>query len=104
MMETTEGITVPILTLEYVVKKHKLKGAILKIDCEGHEYEIFDSTSNKILQCFDEIIIETHYGTKPIVKKLESAGFETKNLGKLRIEWNIHTNKTMHVQMVYAKR
>ncbi|WP_316759870.1 FkbM family methyltransferase [Pedobacter aquatilis] len=51
---------------------------ILKIDCEGAEYEIFDSLRNSnLLSGFDILMIEWHYkGPETIVEDLNNAGFK----------------------------
>lgn len=50
---------------------------LLKLDCEGAEYEIMDDlAANGTLQRISFIIIEWHYkGKEPLVKLLREAGF-----------------------------
>ncbi|MFC1615569.1 FkbM family methyltransferase [Patescibacteria group bacterium] len=73
-------------TLENITKKyfqtHK-KIALLKMDCEGAEFQIIESTPIEILQKFQTIYIEYHEISKKlqsqeIVKKLKSAGFKVR--------------------------
>ena len=48
---------------------------LLKMDCEGCEYNIMHEDSEVPSQ-FSRIIIEYHYGPQHIPEKLEEAGFE----------------------------
>jgi len=50
---------------------------ILKLDCEGAEYEIiYDLNENNLLKKFSVIIVEWHFkGPEPIVSSLQKSGF-----------------------------
>lgn len=72
----TEGICVEMISIEKVVNKYNPQ--VLKIDCEGCEYEIFDNLSVDLLQKFETITGEYHHkGFDVIMKKLHNAGFRT---------------------------
>ena len=74
--ELKNGIKVPIMTLSKIVKDYKIdEKSILKIDCEGCEYDIILSTSTEILQKFNHIFLEYHYGYRDLKEKLEGSGF-----------------------------
>jgi len=66
------------LSLQNLVEKYEIKSGILKMDCEGCEYDSILETANEILQKFSHIQIEYHYGYKNLKEKLESAGFSVK--------------------------
>jgi hypothetical protein len=53
--------------------KVPLKNALLKIDCDGCEYEVFDKLD---FGQFDEIVMEYHKGPKQITDKLTANGFK----------------------------
>lgn len=72
------GIKVPLLTLEDILNENKLDSdgsIILKMDCEGCEYESILATDRNTLQRFSHILIEYHYGYKDLKEKLQSCGF-----------------------------
>lgn len=69
------GKCVRATTLSSLVQKYKLHDAVLKIDCEGYEYEIFDGTDARVLRNFSKIILEFHYGYRTLEKKLRDSGF-----------------------------
>lgn len=63
------------LSLKSIVDRFKVHSGVLKVDCEGDEYDIFDSVDNETLRAFDQIMIEYHFGLRRLVDKLLSAGF-----------------------------
>jgi len=74
--ESNNGIKVPMMTLSQLVKDYNInEDSILKIDCEGCEYDILLSTSTEMLQKFSHIFLEYHYGYKNLKEKLEESGF-----------------------------
>lgn len=60
-----------------IFRKSKGKKRILKIDCEGSEYEIFKALDKKgLFKELDFILLEWHYkGEKPLLDILEKNGF-----------------------------
>jgi FkbM family methyltransferase len=75
--KSTNGINVPLMTLTDILIQNKIrsKGNILKMDCEGCEYDSILSSSEKVLHMFSHILIEYHHGYKNIKTKLEECGF-----------------------------
>jgi FkbM family methyltransferase len=79
LREFKQGISVPLLTLDDILSNYNTslsQEIVLKIDCEGCEYETIASTSRETLQKFSYILIEYHYGYKNIKEKLEKSGFK----------------------------
>lgn len=48
--------------------------AVIKIDCEGCEYGLFERLGDKLGR-FEEVIMEYHNGSKPIREMLTNSGF-----------------------------
>jgi len=74
-----KGIKVPLLTLEDILKECDVnlgRSIVLKMDCEGCEYDAILSANENTLQRFSHIMIEYHYGYKDLKEKLEKTGFE----------------------------
>lgn len=67
---------VQITTLSDIVKEYDLQDAVLKMDCEGCEYEAILNSEVVTLRKFTRILVEYHRGFKGLVEKLESADFE----------------------------
>nr|MDP9290581.1 FkbM family methyltransferase [Thermoproteota archaeon] len=77
LQEFQNGIRIPLLTLEYILNEFAVpSNSILKMDCEGCEYEVMLSSSPDTLRKFSHMQIEYHYGHKSIKTKLESSGFK----------------------------
>ena len=79
--ETSQDSYPPFLSLEDIIHNYRIDPDFLKIDCEGCEYDIILNTSERILQCFNYILVEYHYGYRKIKEKLEKCGFRTKISG-----------------------
>ena len=74
------GIKVPLLTLDNVLDTHRdvirNTSVVLKMDCEGCEYETILSAAGSTLKKFSHIIIEYHFGYKNLKEKLEKNNFK----------------------------
>jgi len=65
-------------TLRTSVKESKVEeGSVLKMDCEGCEYEAVLNADPGDLAVFSQVIIEYHNGYREIKRHLEAAGFST---------------------------
>ena len=73
--DTDTGMKVPLLTLEQILKQYDVSEAILKMDCEGCEYETILSSPSDVLRKFKYMQIEYHFGYKNLKEKLEKTGF-----------------------------
>lgn len=73
------GVDIPLLTLKEIIEKFEIpKNSVLKIDCEGCEYDIIENTPSKILTQFSSMQIEYHSGFYNLKRKLESIGYNVK--------------------------
>jgi FkbM family methyltransferase len=69
--------TIDLMSIEDIVDKYHVKqGSILKIYCEGCEYDVILSASTHTLQIFSHIQIESHYGYYNLKEKLQKMGFK----------------------------
>ena len=74
--EFRDGIKVPLLTLKQILNDFNVPNdSILKMDCEGCEYETILTTPEEIFERFSHIMIEYHHGYKNLKEKLEKCGF-----------------------------
>ena len=64
------------LTLNTLIKKYCTRPQILKVDCEGCEYDLIMSASLDDLNKFSHIQIEYHFGYQNLKSRLEASGFE----------------------------
>ena len=66
-----------IYSLEELIKEFNIREAVLKMDCEGCEYNLINE-NNQILSTFSSIQIEFHHGYEELLEKLKDAGFDVK--------------------------
>lgn len=96
----------PVITLDSLVEKYAVSNGILKIDCEGWEYDILESASNELLRKFEYFIVEYHYGYEALEKRFISAGFEVSHTEPAHIHVPERQGKyaDMYVGMLFARR
>ena len=73
------GTKVSLLTLKDILADNKIdsrNSVILKMDCEGCEYESILSADENTLQRFSHILIEYHHGYKDLRDALQKSGFK----------------------------
>ena len=83
--KSSKEVTVKSISLENIFEKNNIDFCkVLKLDCEGAEYEIINSLPT---QCFDKIeniVIEYHYAdskpelVKELISKIKKAGYQIK--------------------------
>ena len=76
LKEFETGIKIPLVSLIDIIKDEDFTDGILKLDCEGCEYDVILESSKSLLQKFSHIQIEYHMGYENIKQKLESCGFK----------------------------
>jgi hypothetical protein len=79
------------------------KADILKIDCEGCEYNLIMNASKETLGKYSEIFLEYHYGYRDLVGKLREAGFKVSRTVPLR-SYDLETGKTLWLGSIYATK
>ena len=76
LKESKDGIKIPLISLMDILKIQNFTNGILKLDCEGCEYDIILNTPKELLKKFTHIQIEYHNGYQNIKQTLESYGFK----------------------------
>jgi len=71
----SNGVPLQVHTLEFYANMITDKNPILKMDCEGAEYDSLLKTSDDVIKKFETIILEFHNGHQVLVDRLESLGF-----------------------------
>ena len=79
LIDQDSGVEVPVYSLNTIVRMFNIEDAVLKVDCEGCEYELFKTATDETLSKFRQIMIEYHYGYKELVKRLKKANFKVKH-------------------------
>jgi len=101
MSRNTQAVTVPAITLDQIVRSHHFDTVdLLKLDCEGAEYDILFNTPADTLHRIATLAIETHNAPnlpgnhEQLIEFLNAHGFHTKSQ-----QWE---TKDLHI--VWAKR
>jgi FkbM family methyltransferase len=72
----TYTIKAKTMTIETLMREFDLPRVnVLKLNCEGAEYDIIDSLSEMTAQLVDEIYVEFHRGPERIITSLEKLGY-----------------------------
>jgi hypothetical protein len=70
-----DGIEVPVYSLNTMVENLDVEeDSILKVDCEGCEYDLLRTADINVMRRFSKIMIECHYGYKELIKRLKNSG------------------------------
>jgi len=91
VFQEDSATSVEAIPLSEVFETHKISRCdLLKMDCEGAEYEILFSTPTEILDKVQTIVMEYHntkeHNYSEIVKYLQERGFKTETIGKPHTE------------------
>ena len=87
--DSSVGTQIDIITFGTLIKDYNLNNVILKCDCEGCEYDLFNNMSSYDFNKVDEVLIEYHNGLNSLGEILEKNGYitkivkKTKNMGLL---------------------
>ena len=104
LKKSETGTKIPLITLEEIIKQEQIDSAILKIDCEGCEYDIILNSPDEVLKKFTHIQIEYHYGYKNLKKHLEKHGFQV-SVTKPSFNLNYEAaNSKMYIGFLYATK
>lgn len=98
------GKRIEIVTLEDIVKRYGIRKGVLKIDCEGGEYDIILGASRDTLRSFDQIEMEYHHGYINLEKKLESCGFDVRHTTPKYSGYDNVIDPIMYVGLLSAKK
>jgi FkbM family methyltransferase len=77
LLEFKQGIKIPLFTLRDILMDNNVSRGevVLKMDCEGCEYDTILSSTPDTLRFFSHIQLEYHLGYKNLKEKLEKCGF-----------------------------
>lgn len=98
----TDGMDIKILSLKTLLSDYQIDKAVLKMDCEGCEYNLLKE-DNDTLKKFKRIQIEYHYGYEKLKDKLEDAGFTVTYTKPVKAFDRDATEHNMHIGYIYAK-
>ena len=96
------GVDIKILSLKTLLNDYHIHMAVLKMDCEGCEYNLLKEDNNT-LKKFKRIQIEYHYGYEKLKEKLEEAGFTVTYSTPIHVFNKDATEPNMVIGYIYAQ-
>jgi FkbM family methyltransferase len=105
LIEFKQGIKIQLITLRDILIKNKVaRGeAVLKMDCEGCEYNTILSSTANTLKFFSHIQLEYHQGYLNLKEKLENNGFLVWVTSPSREQWNsVQGKDILYTGFLYA--
>lgn len=103
LIPSQNGKKIKIYSLKSLIEKFSVDKVVLKMDCEGCEYNLLDE-DNSILAKFSQIQIEYHYGYERLVSKLENVGFNVKCTKARKVLDSKFSNPKLKVGWIYAAK
>ena len=103
LKSSKEGVEIRIISLKTLLKENNFDTAVLKMDCEGCEYNIVNE-QDETLRKFKRIQIEYHYGYEKLKSKLEEAGFTVRYTKPTKSYNKAGTNPNKLLGYIYAER
>jgi FkbM family methyltransferase len=97
------GTKVKLVTLGDIIKTNNIQSAILKMDCEGCEYDVIKKSNSNDFDKIEYAMIEYHYGYIDLKKKLESLGFNVK-FTHPRFIYNFQLKRRMAIGFLFASK
>lgn len=98
------GIEVPSVSFQNIASELRTNEAILKMDCEGCEYDAILSSDIDTLSKFRSMMIEYHYGPKLLQNKLIELGYDVKITHPRIVVNRRAVGGKMKVGYIYAER
>ncbi len=103
--ESGGDISIRISSLPEIVARFGLQNAILKVNCEGCEYDLFSGASDGALRHFSQIMLEYHYrGAGQISRILKQAGFSVKVFDRVYFYNRGFVNPRCETGFIFATR
>ncbi|MDA4123973.1 MAG: FkbM family methyltransferase [Thaumarchaeota archaeon] len=102
---SNDGQEVRFNSLNDIISRFGIEKAVLKFHGEGSEYEFLLNASAEDLAHFSQIALKYHYGAKPILEKLKSAGFNITRKWDLHFSFNSSSSSPRYeAGLILAKR
>lgn len=97
------GEPIRLYSIKTLLATYDLNNAILKMDCEGCEYQILNEDP-KVITSFEQIMLEYHYGYEQIVDYLKNLGYSVTFTDPIK-SYNANAeNPNMVTGMIFAVR
>ena len=102
LIASEQGINIPLYSLKSLIERYNMQSPVLKMDCEGCEYNLLNE-ADEVIKRFKRIQIEYHYGYEKLKSKLEKAGFEVTFTKPRNVYNSSASNPNTEVGFIYAE-
>jgi len=99
-----DGMDIQIFSLKSILQNNNTNSVVLKMNCEGCEYDTILKSPEEILKKFEFIVIEYHYGYKNLKEKLEKCGFNVSIIKPIFALNKDAENNKMYIGKLYADK
>jgi len=103
LIPSNDGKEIQIYSLKTLLNEYEIQNAVLKMDCEGCEYNLLEEYDETLMK-FRMMQIEYHYGFEKIKEKLEQSGFKVNYTQPVKFYDADASNPNMVLGFIYAKR
>ena len=107
LVDFGRGVKIPLVTLRDILDENKVseEKMVLKMDCEGCEYDTILFSDCDTLRSFSHIQLEYHNGYQNLKEKLENCGFDVSVTKPLLAKSSTKGHRgTFYVGQLYATR
>ena len=104
ILRVKNGTKIHIYSLKQLLSQFDLENPILKMDCEGCEYEIITQENVDVLKEFSEIFMEYHFGFDELRNILNASGFSIIFTTCDEPQYNSKAKQNMRTGLIHAKR
>jgi FkbM family methyltransferase len=100
---SSNAVIVDRKSLRDLINTYRLESIVLKVDCEGCEYNLLEEDDH-VFEKIEAVQIEYHYGYESLVDKLMRLGFEVTHTEGKKWHNKNATDPEMQIGFIYAKR
>lgn len=98
------GVALDSISLAQLLDRFGGETNVLKMDCEGCEYDSLLHSKSEVLSRFSQVAVEYHYGSEALVRKFREAGFVTQIVGDHRAYNRNFARPSLNGGLLFATR
>ena len=100
---SSNAVIIDRKSLRDLINTYRLESTVLKVDCEGCEYNLLEEDDH-VFEKIEAVQIEYHYGYESLADKLRRLGFEVTHTESKKWHNKNAADPEMQIGFIYAKR